>query len=59
MVQLAHRMKGAALTMGRLELVALLDCVEEALRAEADGQAAISLLLQSLASALQARSLQA
>ncbi|WP_175343656.1 response regulator [Herbaspirillum sp. C9C3] len=58
MAQLAHRMKGAALTMGRLELVALLDCVEEALRADADGQQAISLLLQSLASALQARSLQ-
>lgn len=59
MAQLAHRMKGAALTMGRLEIVALLDCVEEALRADDDGQQAIGLLLQSLASALQARSLQA
>lgn len=57
MAQLAHRMKGAALTMGRLEIVALLDCLEEALRAGADGLEAISLLLQSLGSALQARSL--
>jgi two-component system sensor histidine kinase EvgS len=33
--------------------------MEEALRADADGQEAIGLLLQSLGSALQARSLQA
>ncbi|MCP1573513.1 histidine kinase [Herbaspirillum rubrisubalbicans] len=56
--QLTHRMKGAALTMGRAEIVALLECVEEALRADTDERQAIGLLLQSLSSALQARSLQ-
>ncbi|MDR6583972.1 response regulator [Herbaspirillum sp. BH-1] len=58
MSRLTHRMRGAALTMGRAEIVALLECVDEALLGGPGAADAISLLLQSLGNALQARSLQ-
>lgn len=48
MARLAHRMKGAALTVGRDDIVALLDCVEEALCSDAASRAALPLLLESL-----------
>ncbi len=57
MGQLAHRMKGAALTMQRPEIVALLDCVEDALRADAGGLDAIALLLVSLGRILDVQGL--
>nr|WP_198982171.1 response regulator [Herbaspirillum sp. ASV7] len=53
MAQLVHRMKGAALTMQRAEIVALLECVEEALRTGADGLDSIPLLLVSLGRILE------
>lgn len=56
MGRLTHRMKGAALTMGRNDIVALLECVEEALRGGPGATDALGLLLQSLGNALQASS---
>ncbi len=53
MAQLVHRMKGAALTMQRAEIVALLECVEEALRTGADGLDSVPLLLVSLGRILE------
>jgi CheY-like chemotaxis protein len=55
MGQLVHRMKGAALTMQRAEIVALLECVEEALRAGEGGLDSIPLLLLSLGRILDVR----
>ncbi len=54
MGKLAHRMKGAALTMQRGEIVALLECLEEAMQDDDDAKDAIVLLLTSLEKVLAA-----
>lgn len=52
--QLAHRMKGAALTMNRMEIVATLEGIEDAARGDAAGFASIGMLIRELEAALRA-----